>query len=60
MATVCKICGHVRNDYHNIYGTRCPGCGQLIRPETKPKFIETREQEKKHLQNKVLEKMRST
>jgi hypothetical protein len=59
MSTVCKICGTVRKDYKNVYGTRCSGCGQLIRPESIPIFIQKKEIEKNILQNKVREKVRN-
>jgi len=59
MSTICDSCGFMRKDYNNTYGTRCKKCGEFIHPIGIPKFLEQKNKEKKDLQNKVLEKLRS-
>jgi DNA-directed RNA polymerase subunit RPC12/RpoP len=60
MILFCDYCGKEfeKKDYNNIYGTRCPYCGSLIKPVSKPKFIHDIEQKKLKLKKEFLEKMR--
>lgn len=50
MSIVCDKCNHsfkrigiLGDTYKNVYGTRCPSCSHLIKPEEKAQFIKKAE-----------------
>ena len=57
MYVVCNKCGY-EFERNNIYGTRCPKCNNLIKPDKKPKFIEENEEKLKKLRSEFLNKWR--
>lgn len=51
---ICDKCEHeyeigVKGAYVNIYGTRCPKCKHLIKPDVPAKVIRDAEERKKSL-----------
>ena len=60
---VCDKCGHeyeigVKGAYKNFYGTRCPKCNHLIKPEQEAPFIRDIKEKKQALVNELLPTIR--
>jgi len=56
---ICDNCDYEyeigeKGSYVNIYGTRCPKCKHLIKPDELPKFIREKKEQKKDLAMKFL------
>jgi len=69
MEIMCDKCDFVINkdkyedgfrieEYKNVYGTLCPNCGHIIKPISKPKFVQNYEINKMKLQFDFLEILR--
>ena len=51
---ICDKCDYeyeigAKGEYRNIYGTRCPKCGHLIKPDQEAKFIRDAKDKKQAL-----------
>ena len=53
-----KIKHKVIDNYVNIYGTRCPHCNNLVKPEVKMKLVQENENKKQKLREEFLKKLR--
>jgi hypothetical protein len=56
---ICDKCEHEydignKGEYRNTYGTRCPNCWHLIKPDQEPKFIENANAKRLELIEKYL------
>ena len=54
------ICDKCDNEFerNNIYGTRCPKCNNLIKPDKEPDFRIENKLKLKELQSEFLEKLK--
>lgn len=43
-----------KGEYTNVYGTRCPSCNHLIKPEQEPKFIRDFKKRKENIVRKYM------
>jgi len=56
---ICDKCQHKyeigqKGEYVNTYGTRCPKCNHLIKPEQEAKFVRDAKEKKQALVSKYL------
>lgn len=69
MQIVCFNCGYVINrdvymdgilieEYKNIYGTTCPHCGHVIKPDKHVAFVEEMENKKRKFSSIIIGKLR--
>ena len=69
MTIICNKCGEVINkdkyfgeklieEFKNIYGTKCPKCGIIIKTDHKPFFNENRDLKMAMLKCEMKEKMK--
>ena len=60
MVLFCEKCGNEfeKKNYNNIYGTKCPYCGGVVKSVKKPKFIKDADEKMLELRIEFLEKLR--
>ena len=55
--TICDKCNY-EFERNNIYGTYCPKCNNLIKPDEEPKFIKENKLKLKKMQYEFLKKLK--
>lgn len=60
---ICDKCEYkyeigTKGEYVNMYGTRCPKCNHLIKPEQEAQFVKDAKEKKQALVNEMLPTIR--